>query len=240
MADGRRQTAGGHPASASDRLRARDALLSRLSGQSWPEGVLLDALSLSPALDVLDVGAGDGRLVRELARRGHAGQVVGIDPTPGPGVQPAHAEALPFPDASFDVVLFVRVLAHLPDQARALAEARRVLRPGGQVWGRRTARRTCGPPGRRWASPSHRGTHCRIHLSPSRCRSPSPPMTPASCWAHTEKRRRFPPTSSPFRTPRNCWSGRWARDAGSVCFAALRVASARIERFYRPSNLEFV
>lgn len=96
--------------------------------------MLLDALSLSPALDVLDVGAGDGRLVRELARRGHAGRVVGVDPTPGPGVQPAHAEALPFPDARFDVVLFARVLAHLPDQARALAEARRVLRPGGQGW----------------------------------------------------------------------------------------------------------
>lgn len=126
--------AGVHPASASARLRARDAWLSRLSGQSWPEGVLLDALRISPALDMLDVGAGDGRLLRELARRGHAGRVVGIDPTPGPGVQPAHAEALPFPDARFDVVLFARVLAHLPDPARALAEARRVLRPGGQVW----------------------------------------------------------------------------------------------------------
>lgn len=126
--------AGVHPASASARLRARDALLSRRCRQSWPEGVLLDALNLSPALDVLDVGAGDGRLVRELARRGHAGRVAGVDPTPGPGVQPAHAEALPFPDASFDVVLFARVLAHLPHPARALAEARRVLRPGGQVW----------------------------------------------------------------------------------------------------------
>lgn len=126
--------AGGHPASASARLGARDARLSRLCGRAWPEGVLLGALSLSPALDVLDIGAGDGRLVRELARRGHAGRVLEIDPTPGPGVQPAHVEALPFPDASFDVVLFARVLAHLPDQARALAEARRVLRPGGRVW----------------------------------------------------------------------------------------------------------
>lgn len=134
MADGRRQMAGGHPASASARLGVRDSLLSRLCGRAWPEGVLLDALNLSSALDVLDVGAGDGRPLRELARRGHASRVVGVDPTPGPGVQPAHAEALPFPDASFDVVLFARVLAHLPDPARALAEARRVLRPGGQVW----------------------------------------------------------------------------------------------------------
>ncbi|GAA5439069.1 2-methoxy-6-polyprenyl-1,4-benzoquinol methylase, mitochondrial [Deinococcus caeni] len=126
--------AGGHPASASARLGARDSLLSRLCGRAWPESVLLDALGLFPALDVLDVGAGDGRPLRELARRGHASRVVGVDPTPGPGVQPAHAEALPFPDARFDVVLFARVLAHLPDPARALAEARRVLRPGGQVW----------------------------------------------------------------------------------------------------------
>lgn len=134
MTDPQRQATGAHPASASTRLGARDAWLSRLCGQAWPEDVLLDALNLSPALDVLDVGAGDGRLVRELARRGHAGRAVGVDPTAGPGVQPASMVALPFPDASFAVVLFVRVLAHLPDPARALAEARRVLRPGGQVW----------------------------------------------------------------------------------------------------------
>ena len=73
MADSQRQTAGAYPASASAALAARDALLSRLCGRAWPEGVLLDALNLSPALDVLDVGAGEGRLVRELARRGHAG-----------------------------------------------------------------------------------------------------------------------------------------------------------------------
>lgn len=105
----------------------RDALLSRLASLDWPHGALLDALALDPAADVLDVGAGDGRLLTELRRRGQAG----VDPRPGGNVLAGRAEALPFPDASFDAALLVRVLAHLQDPAAALAEARRVLRPGG-------------------------------------------------------------------------------------------------------------
>jgi ubiquinone/menaquinone biosynthesis C-methylase UbiE len=41
-------------------------------------------------------------------------------------------EQLPFPDASFDVVLFSGILHHLPDPSRCAAEAFRVLRPGGR------------------------------------------------------------------------------------------------------------
>lgn len=44
----------------------------------------------------------------------------------------ADAQALPFPDASFDVVLANFMLYHVPDRPRALAEIRRVLRPGKQ------------------------------------------------------------------------------------------------------------
>lgn len=113
--------------------RERDARLSRLLGRGWPEEGLLDALSLPATVRVLDVGAGDGRLLRALRARGHQGASVGLDPEPGVGVQRGVAEQLPFPGVSFDTVLLVRVLAHLHDPARALAEARRVLRPRGQL-----------------------------------------------------------------------------------------------------------
>ena len=45
----------------------------------------------------------------------------------------ADAEHLPFPDASFDVVYSWGVLHHTPDSDRAIAEAQRVLRPGGRL-----------------------------------------------------------------------------------------------------------
>ncbi|WP_019588144.1 class I SAM-dependent methyltransferase [Deinococcus apachensis] len=114
-------------------LRHRDTLLSRLSGVSWPFGLLLDTLELPPGADVLDIGAGDGRLLSLLRERGHRGRRVGMDPAPGPGLVAGTAEALPFPDASFDAVLLIRVLAHLANPMTALAEARRVLRPAGQL-----------------------------------------------------------------------------------------------------------
>lgn len=114
-------------------LAARDALLSRLAGGRWPAAPLLDVLDLNPAADVLDIGAGDGALLAEFQRRGHQGRLVGLDPHPGAGVLQGQAEALPFPNASFDVVLMIRMLPHVTDEREALAEARRVLRPGGQL-----------------------------------------------------------------------------------------------------------
>lgn len=48
-------------------------------------------------------------------------------------VQPADAMQLPFEDGSFDAAVSSLVLCSVPDQARALAELRRVLRPGGEL-----------------------------------------------------------------------------------------------------------
>lgn len=94
---------------------------------------------------VLEVGAGNGL---NFARYRRADLVVGTDPQPvmlrkahrraseaGPRVRLVRtvAEALPFEDRSFDTVVFSLVLCSVGDPVRALAEARRVLSPGGEV-----------------------------------------------------------------------------------------------------------
>ncbi len=89
----------------------------------------------------LDVGSGTGRTLRHLAPDARA---IGVDPhrpnlvrarRRGPGVPLvlARAEALPFRDGAFDTVLCGLVLCSVEAPPRALAELRRVLRPGGTV-----------------------------------------------------------------------------------------------------------
>src|ERR1700719_2838945 len=109
----------------------------------------LDALlaTVGPVrgLRILDIGCGEGHLARALAEQG--ARVTGYDPfiaeTPlteqGAGsfrLAHAMADAPPEPDHEADLVLFVFSLHHVPGAKleRALAEARRVLRPSGRLY----------------------------------------------------------------------------------------------------------
>jgi ubiquinone/menaquinone biosynthesis C-methylase UbiE len=94
---------------------------------------------------VLEVGCGTGVLTRMIARWPSVGEVVGVDPAPSllrrardlaagiPNIrfEEADGRSLPFDPLSFDVVVFDSTLSHVPEPERALAEARRVLRPLG-------------------------------------------------------------------------------------------------------------
>ena len=86
---------------------------------------------------ILDLGCGTGGV---LAHLGEFGDALGLDPAPEaakyckrrdvPMVVGSGME-LPFADASFDVVLALDVIEHVPDDVALLREAQRVLRPGG-------------------------------------------------------------------------------------------------------------
>lgn len=88
---------------------------------------------------LLDVGCGDGGVARLLRER--VGSVVAVDiqraaswsDAPGLAFQIADGGALPFEDASFDVVHSKDSLHHMNHPDRAVAEYRRMLRPGGTV-----------------------------------------------------------------------------------------------------------
>jgi ubiquinone/menaquinone biosynthesis C-methylase UbiE len=106
----------------------------------WNE--TLDLAGLRGDEAVLDVGCGNGSYLGALAQRQHGGVVVGVDLSPGmlaaAGTRSprAHlvlgdAQTLPFADRSFDVVLAMHMLYHVPDRALGIRELRRAMRPDG-------------------------------------------------------------------------------------------------------------
>jgi len=131
-------------------LEARIALHARFSRnqQGWMPWVF-EQLALQPGMGVLELGCGPGTLWAENNRRVPAGLRLALsDYSHGmtvvarralhnglPAVAYANIDAafLPFPDATFDMVIANFMLYHVPDRWRALGEIQRVLRPGGRL-----------------------------------------------------------------------------------------------------------
>ena len=107
--------------------------------------------SATKPLDVVDLGAGTGKLTHSLVALGH--RVTAVEPLPemsaflraslpGVAVVEGGAEAIPLPDASADAVAVAQAF-HWFDHEPALREIARVLRPGGRlalVWNTRDER----------------------------------------------------------------------------------------------------
>lgn len=116
--------------------------------QGWTHG-LLDVATLAAGARVLDVACGTGVVARQAASRvGKQGHVVGVDlnagmlamarmlPQPsGASIEwkEGNATALPFPEATFDVVLCQQGLQFFPDKSAALRDMRRVLVSTGHL-----------------------------------------------------------------------------------------------------------
>jgi ArsR family transcriptional regulator len=122
---------------------AWDELRARVYGRAFGQAALL---ALLPArMTVADLGCGTGALTAELAP--HVARVVAVDRSAAMlraarrrtgaarnvELHEADLAALPLPDASCDAALLVLVLAYQEDPAPVLAEAARILRPGGRL-----------------------------------------------------------------------------------------------------------
>lgn len=109
---------------------------------------VLALLAPRPGERVLDVGSGPGYLVASIADAvGRAGAVHGLDPSaamnalareraadrPQVSIDTGDALALPYPDGAFDAAVSTQVYEYVADVAGALAQLRRVLRPGGRA-----------------------------------------------------------------------------------------------------------
>ena len=104
-------------------------------------------LAVAPGAAWLDVGCGTGNLLNAIHEMSEPGSLSGVDPSPGflataaahlpPGtdLRVADARQLGHDAATFDAVVAGLVLNFVPDAGAALAEMRRVTRPGGSVGG---------------------------------------------------------------------------------------------------------
>ena len=129
-------------------LAARQAIYRYEVEQFDFPGWALEQVPWTGGEVVVDVGCGNGLYLKRLARAARARSLCGLDLSTGmlrsvqrrwpadapvPPLVNADAEGLPFADAAADVVLAMHMLYHVPDIPQAVAELRRVLRPGGTL-----------------------------------------------------------------------------------------------------------
>ncbi len=88
--------------------------------------------------DVLECGCGTGLILERISKFARSAKAIDLSPGMlvhargrGLDVREASVTAIPFPADSFDVTCSFKVLAHVPQVGRALAEMARVTRPGG-------------------------------------------------------------------------------------------------------------
>lgn len=121
------------------------------SDQERMIAMVAQSVGIEPGMRVLDVGCGIGATAHWLAQHRQA-EVVGLTPVAEqkriadrflsnaglsrtPAIVLGHGGQLPFPDASFDAVLFFESTCHIENREAFIREARRVLRPGGRLAG---------------------------------------------------------------------------------------------------------
>lgn len=121
-----------------------EQLMGRWSQKLAP--LFIDFSGLADGEKILDVGCGTGSLTFALAKSAGLGEIAAIDYSPvfveeairrntDPRIKIRQADAcgLPFEDAVFDRALALLVLHFVPEAGKAVAEMRRVVRPGGVV-----------------------------------------------------------------------------------------------------------
>jgi ubiquinone/menaquinone biosynthesis C-methylase UbiE len=137
------------PAAGLDLLLPTYELISRLFGTPRLHDRLIEQAELQPGHRIIEIGCGTGNLTIKTKQAQPAAEVVGSDPDPkalaraerkaqglhGIRFERAYAQKLPHPDGEFDRVLSALMFHHIPTDLKgpAVAEAFRVLRPGGRL-----------------------------------------------------------------------------------------------------------